>query len=68
MSTFKEGQTVVAVNSEQWRITQGKRYVVTHVQPEYYAENGFKFPEYVTVIDDFGGPAAFHTYRFRAVD
>jgi hypothetical protein len=68
MSTFSVGQTVVAVHSAQWRITGGKQYVVVHVDPEHVAENGFRFPEYVTVTDDNGDKAQFHTYRFRAID
>lgn len=68
MSTFSVGQEVVAVASAQWCITGGKQYTVTHIEPECVAENGFRFPEYVTVIDDNGDESTFHTYRFRAID
>jgi hypothetical protein len=68
MATFNVGQTVMAVRSEQWCITGGKQYVVVHVEPEHVAENGFRFPEYVTVTDDNGDNTQFHTYRFRAIE
>ena len=68
MSTFSVGQKVVAVASAQWRITGGKHYTVVHMEPEHVAENGFRFPEYVTVTDDLGDKTQFHTYRFRAID
>lgn len=68
MPAFSVGQTVVAVESTQWCITKGKRYVVTHVTPEHIAENGFRSLGSVTVVNDHGDLYGFHTYRFRALD
>lgn len=66
---FVVGQTVEATCGYAHQITQGKRYVVTGVSEEYYeASAAFTWPEYVTVVGDFGEPVTGHTYRFKAIE
>lgn len=68
-TTFNVGQTVISVCGYNWLLTKGKEYTVIKVEPECRSDNGsFTWPEYVTVIGDFGEPVTGHTYRFKAKD
>lgn len=65
MTQFKVGDTITARYSYAFRITKGADYQVVDVTPEHYVESAcFRFPEYVTIIDDFKEKSTFHTHHF----
>ena len=65
---FTIGQTVKAVAVRGLHnITEGKTYTVTGYYEPVTMENGYTFPAYVTVQNDFGKPSQLHTHRFQAV-
>ena len=63
---FEVGQKVIAVDNHAYKITKGKEYEVFAYIPSFRCENGFTFPEYVTVLDDFGVTCTAYTWRFKA--
>ncbi|UGL61199.1 hypothetical protein [Xanthomonas phage MUD8-T1] len=62
---MQAGTVVVSKHTALFRLTGGKEYTVVEVIPRTPMENGFTFPEYWVVVDDFGDRTAFHTYRFK---
>ncbi len=68
MSTvFTIGQKIKAVASFGWRLTEGAEYEVVDVIERLVTPH-FTFPEYVVVLDDFGGRVSCHTHRFKAIE
>lgn len=62
--TFQPGQVVVATGSYAHQIIEGKRYTVIGSTPRLVTPT-FTWPEYVTVMGDFGKQVEGHTWRFR---
>lgn len=63
--TFEVGETVIATGSYMHQITEGKEYTVTRVTPEEVTPT-FTWPEYITVVGNFGTPVTGHAHRFKS--
>ena len=64
MPAFEVGDFIRAVESYAYRVTAGKFYEVVEVIPVVCVD-GYWFPEYVIVLDDYGRRSTFHTRRFE---